>query len=118
VLVVGDDEGVRELLVAALSEDGYRVRAAADGVAGIAELRRWRADAIVLDVVMPGADAAVFRALQIGLPGAADVPVVLLSATRAAEPEQVARDLGAAAALPKPFRVDQLLAIVARLARG
>jgi DNA-binding response OmpR family regulator len=81
-------------------------------------LRGWPADAIVLDVVMPEADAAVFRALQIGLPDVADVPVVLLSATRAADLEQVAGDLGAAAWLPKPFRVEELLAIVARLTRG
>jgi two-component system, OmpR family, response regulator MprA len=118
VLVVEDDEAVREMLVAALADDGYRVRAAADGADGIDVLRGWRADVIVLDVVMPEADAAVFRALQIGLPAASDVPVVLLSATRASDLEQVARDLGAAASLAKPFRVDELLAIVGRLTRG
>jgi DNA-binding response OmpR family regulator len=116
VLVVEDDDAVRELLAAALTDEGYRVRTAADGASGIEILRGWRADAIVLDVVMPRADAAVFRALQIGLPEAADVPVLLVSATRAADLEQVARDLGAAAWLAKPFRVDELLAAVARLA--
>jgi DNA-binding response OmpR family regulator len=117
VLVVEDDEAIRAMLTAVLADEGYEVRAASDGAAGIEALRGWRPHAIVLDVVMPEADAAVFRALQVGLPDAADVPVLLVSATRAADLDQVAGELGAAAALPKPIRIDQLLAAVAGLTR-
>ena len=67
---------------------------------------------------MPEVDASVFRALQVGLPDAADVPVLLVSATRPDQLAQIARDLGAAAALAKPFRVDDLLSTVARLTRS
>src|SRR3954451_22897701 len=95
----------REFLFAVLVDDGYRVRAAADGLAGIEAVRGWRPDVILLDVLMPEADATVFRALQIGLADAADAPVVLVSAVPAAELDATARDLGAAAALRKPLRV-------------
>jgi DNA-binding response OmpR family regulator len=115
VLVVEDDEAIRAMIAAVLTDEAYEVRTADDGAAGIEALRGWRPDAIVLDVVMPGADAAVFRALQVGLRDAADVPVVLVSATRAAELDQIARDLGAAAALPKPLRIDELLGTLAGL---
>ncbi|HEV8639235.1 MAG TPA: response regulator [Chloroflexota bacterium] len=68
----------------------------------MAVLRERRPDAIVLDMVMPDVDGSVFRAAQLDRPEAADVPVLLLSATRAADLETVVRDVGAAAWLTKP----------------
>ncbi len=115
VLVVEDHEATRMLLEEALALKGYRVRTAADAAAGLAILRAWRPDAIVLDVVLPDLDASVFRAAQLDLPGVADVPVLLIGAAQPAELEALARDLGAAAWLPKPFDLDALVAAVARL---
>ena len=116
VLVVEDDQATRMFLEEVLALEGYAVRTAADGAAGLAILRSWRPDAIVLDVVMPDVDAPVFRAVQFDSPEVADVPVLLLSATRPDDLRAIALDLGAAAWLPKPFDVDALMAAVARLA--
>jgi DNA-binding response OmpR family regulator len=69
----------------------------------------------VLAVMMAGVDAAAFRAAQVNLPEVADVPVVPLTATRAADFALIAGDLAAAAWLPKPFEVDALVAAVACL---
>ena len=119
VLVVEDDEATRAMLGELLADEGYDVKTAAEGGAGLELLRAWRPDAIVLDVVMPGVDAPVFRVLQAEIPGAADVPVLLMSATRAADLATIGRDLGAAETIAKPFDTDALLAAVARLvARG
>jgi DNA-binding response OmpR family regulator len=115
VLVVEDDELTRMLLEDVLALEGYHVRTAADGAAGLAILRGWRPDAIVLDVAMPNVDASVFRAVQFDSPEIADVPVLLLSARRAYDLEIIARDLGTAAWLTKPFDVDALKSVVARL---
>ena len=115
VLVVEDDDATRAMLSDLLSDEGYTVKAATDGAAALALLRRWRPDAIVLDVVMPKVDATVFRAVQLGLRDAADVPVLLTSATRAADLEAIGRDLGAAATIAKPFDAETFLALVARL---
>jgi DNA-binding response OmpR family regulator len=115
VLVVDDDEMTRTLLEEVLTLGGYTVRTAADGADGLALLRTWRPDAVVLDVMMPDVDARVFRAVQFDSREVADVPVLLLSATRADDLRAVARDLGVAAWLPKPFDTDEVVAAVASL---
>jgi two-component system OmpR family response regulator len=118
VLVVEDDDAIRGLLEDLLEIEGYDVRAAADGTAGLAILRQWRPDAIVLDVVMPDGGASAFRAGQRGLAEAEDVPVLLVSATRVADLGCIARDLGATDWLAKPFDLDTLASAVARLVAG
>ena len=115
VLVVEDDDLLHRLIGDVLTEAGYEVRMALDGEAGLAALRDWRPDAIVLDVVLPDVDAPAFRALQLDAAGAADVPVLLMSATRRDQLEALARDTGAAAWLAKPFDVDDLVTAVHRL---
>jgi DNA-binding response OmpR family regulator len=115
VLVVDDDPLTRMLLEDVLALGGYAVRSAADGADGLTLLRAWRPAAVVLDVMMPDVDARVFRAVQFDSPAIADVPVLLLSATRADALRAIADDLGAAAWLPKPFDVDEVVAAVGRL---
>lgn len=114
VLVVCDHGATRMLLEGVLTPEGYAVRTAPDGAVGLVILREWRPDAIVLDVRMPGMDAPAFRAAQLASAEVADVPVLLISAT-GADPKTVARKLGVAAWLEKPFDLDALLAAVARL---
>lgn len=115
MLVVDDDELIRRLLVEVLTDEGCQVRLAADGQGGLAVLRDWPTDAIVLDAQMPDADAAAFRAAQRGVAGAAGVPVLLVGATQPDRLAALADDLGAAAWLAKPFAVDDLVAAVDRL---
>src|SRR5688572_2667804 len=96
VLVVDDDEAARALMATVLGDAGYAVRVAADGAEAIGLLRAgWRPDAVVLDAVMPGADAAVFRAVQVGLPSAGAVPVLLVSGHHPADLPVLADELGA-----------------------
>ena len=115
VLVVDDDEPTRSLLEEVLALGGFAVRTAADGADGLAVLRDWRPDVVVLDVMMPDVDARVFRAVQFDSRDVADVPVLLLSAARPDELRAVARDLGVAAWLPKPFDINEIVAAVASL---
>src|SRR6185369_336115 len=106
VLVVDDDESTRALLEEVLVLGGFTVRTAADGADGLAILRDWRPDVVVLDVMMPDVDARVFRAVQFDSRAVADVPVLLLSAARPDDLREIARDLGVAAWLPKPFDIN------------
>ena len=115
VLVVDDDGPTRSLLEEVLALGGFAVRTAADGADGLAVLRDWRPDVVVLDVMMPDVDARVFRAVQFDSREIADVPVLLLSAARPDELRAVARDLGVAAWLPKPFDINEIVATVASL---
>ena len=115
-LVVEDDPIVRGTVVAALEMDGWEVRTAADGAEALAVLQRWVPSVITLDLMMPGMDGRAFRVEQRRRPGVAGVPVVLLSASRALA--QATQELAPAAALAKPYDLDELLDTVERCADG
>lgn len=111
VLVVEDDRSVGQVVVDVLVDEDYEVRWAMDGRAALAVLAKWRPDVIVLDLTMPVMDGRAFRMAQCHLPEeVARVPVVVLSGLR--EVRTTAEELGAAAALSKPFDLDDLVATV------
>ena len=72
LLVVDDDDAVRQVLVDGLRFEGFEVVEAADGAAGLLALERERPDALVVDYAMPGMNGAEVakraRALRPGLP--------------------------------------------------
>jgi CheY-like chemotaxis protein len=118
VLVVDDDAALRALVVAVLSQAGYEVVAAADGLTAlnlIRQQRHWRPDLILLDLEMPGLDGWAFAARYRELPGW-HAPLVVVSAHPDAQED--AMRLRAADVLPKPFDLDELLTRLARLARS
>ena len=107
VLVVDDDELIRDTLATALSDEGYAVRVAGDGRAALDTLGEWLPDLIVLDLMMPVMDGQAFRAAQRSEEITADIPVIVLSAAHNVLAR--AADLGAAAVFPKPFDLGTLL---------
>lgn len=113
VLIVDDDDVIRNLLGELLDGEGYAVEAVANGKEALAVLQRWRPDTILLDLMMPKMDGWRFRAEQQRRADVADVPVVILSAAH--ELERHGAALGAAAVVRKPFELDILLDTLARL---
>jgi CheY-like chemotaxis protein len=113
VLVVDDDPSIRELLSAALEDDGYEVVPAANGQDALAICARWRPDVIVLDLMMPVMDGWTFAKR---LKEVDDIPIVVLSAAN--DLERHAKNLGAAFVVGKPFDLDQLLPKVALAAEA
>jgi two-component system OmpR family response regulator len=111
VLVVEDDEVLRDFLSTVLAGEGYETRLASEGRQALAVLGQWRPDLILLDLVMRDMDGWTFRAEQ-RLNGYADTPVLVLTA--AGDPGVHARAL-AAPVLSKPFELDQFLREVERL---
>src|SRR5215218_1881023 len=105
VLVVDDDRPCRELLCEALEDEGYEVRGATNGRAGLELLHDWRPDLIVLDLLMPDMDGLAFRSEQRGN-GFTDIPVLLVLAARDLAAQAEALGLSA---LSKPFQLDELL---------
>jgi DNA-binding response OmpR family regulator len=113
VLVLEDDDAIRTALALALLDEGYSVRQAADADEALAVLAAWLPDLILLDIELPGSDGWVFRRAQRALPGAAGVPVVVVSAShRLIAPSG---ELAPAAVFTKPFRLDELLRTVDRI---
>ena len=115
VLVVDDDEAVREVLTRRLDKQGFRVETAKDGAQGLARARELKPAAIVLDVMMPELDGwAVLTELK-GNAATADIPVVLLTMLRKSE---VGFALGAVDYLVKPVQTERLVSILHRYCRN
>jgi DNA-binding response OmpR family regulator len=113
VLVVEDDELLREALAEVLTDDGHEVRTATNGAEALGELESWDAEVIVLDLMMPVMDGFAFRDEQRRRDLRADVPVLVLSAVR--DLDGAADRIAAAASLAKPFRLEDVLASVSAL---
>ena len=104
VLVIDDDPDVREFIVATLQDQGYRVREASDGHAGLQELAREKADLVVIDFIMPGLSGAeVANRILAKTP---NQPILFVSGY--SETEAVKRVAPKAPLLAKPFRADAL----------
>jgi PAS domain S-box-containing protein len=79
VLVVDDDNSIRELLKQELEAEGYAVRQAADGRAALVEVKREKPDLIILDVMMPELSGFDVAAVLRNDPETLDIPIVILS---------------------------------------
>ncbi len=117
VLLVDDDDDLREALCDVLHLGGYEVAGAAGGPAAIAWLAAHDApDLILVDLMMPGMSGAELKARLDRDPRLAAVPVLVISGdTRLAEQ---ARAMGAAGWISKPTPMDALLRAVARHSGG
>ena len=115
VLVVDDEPAVRAALDRALRLESYEVALAPDGVSALDILAQQGADAMVLDVSMPGLDGLdVCRRMRV----AGDrTPVLMLTARDAVQDRVAGLDAGADDYLVKPFALDELFARVRALLR-
>jgi signal transduction histidine kinase/CheY-like chemotaxis protein len=109
ILVIDDDQAVRDLFHTYLSRLGYQVATAAGGDEGLRLARKLKPNAITLDVMMPGMDGwMVLSALKTD-PELANIPVVMVSMV---EDRHVGYSLGAADYLVKPINREQLINVL------
>lgn len=115
ILVVDDDQAVRDSLRRSLAFNGYEVEVAGDGLAALESIARQRPDALVLDVMMPRLDGleACRRLRSAG----EDLPILVLTARDAVSDRVAGLDAGADDYLPKPFALEELLARLRALLR-
>jgi excisionase family DNA binding protein len=113
VLIVDDDEGLREFLRSNLEVEGYVVREAASAEDGLAVLEEEPPDLILLDVMMPGMSGWEMLQRVQERHGVGAIPVIMFSGKVEAGAE--AEERGAEAFLRKPFDPEQLLASTRQL---
>ena len=110
VLFIDDDHELCELIQLMLTEMGFEVEVANNGLAGLQKAYSFKPDVIVLDVMMPNMDGwqtcARFREMT-------DVPIIMLTALGSQEEVIKGLNLGADDYLPKPLDRDNLYAIIA-----
>jgi signal transduction histidine kinase/CheY-like chemotaxis protein len=115
VLVIDDEESQRDLMGRFLQRQGFSVRTAVDGRAGLDLARSLAPRVILLDVMMPDVDGWAVLASLKSDPDTRDIPVVMVSFVADAA---LSASLGAADALPKPVDWGRLKGVLDRVGAG
>jgi CheY-like chemotaxis protein len=109
ILLVEDNDDVREMMAVTLELEGHTVETAANGREALEKLRTGvKPSLILMDLMMPVMNGWEFRQEIDNDPVLRQVPVVIISATTA----ELIHKTQAAAYLPKPLNMDQLLHLV------
>ena len=116
ILVVDDDDSLRELLRMHLAAAGYDVSTAADGIAAGYLVLRSPPDLILSDVNMPHMNGFEFVAALKSDKTLPEIPVIFLTSNE--EGDHRGKELGAVGYLTKPVRADRLLELVAKHVAG
>jgi DNA-binding response OmpR family regulator len=115
ILVVDDDDGIREMLLSTLTFAGFRVSAAASAESALQMIGDQYPDAVVLDVMMPGLDG--FDFVQLLRHRGDSLPVLFLTARDAVDDRVRGLRLGADDWLSKPCHPEELIARVEAVVR-
>jgi DNA-binding response OmpR family regulator len=114
ILVVDDDEDIREILTVFLEADGYRVKTACDGLDAWKEMEADPPALIILDWMMPHMDGEQFlKKLRARRTQLAGTPVILLSGNEAAREKAAAFNVPKC--LKKPVEYDELLSAISAM---
>lgn len=115
ILVVDDDQAVRDSLARSLHYSGWEVTTAGDGIEALARLSAMRPDAVIMDVMMPRLDGLeTTRSLRAS---GNDVPILVLTARDAVGDRVDGLDAGADDYMAKPFSFEELQARLRALTR-
>lgn len=115
VLVVEDDDVIRQLITVNLELEGFAVVSAVDGQDALDKVEEAKPDVVTLDVMMPRLDGWSTAERLRDNPATAHLKIVLLSARAQEADLQRGERIGVDAYLTKPFDPDELIEVVRRL---
>jgi len=117
ILIADDSASMRQLITFSLKDAGYEVIAAADGAEALEKLKSERVNLIVTDLNMPKMDGiSLIRAVRKSL-GGRFTPIVMLTTESMPAKKQEGREAGATGWIVKPFKPEQLIAVVKKVIR-
>jgi two-component system chemotaxis response regulator CheY len=116
ILIVDDDQSIRDLLRLHLSSAGYEVHVAEDAIAAGYMVLRSPPDLIITDINMPHMDGFEFIAALRADKAVPRIPVIFL--TTVEDGDLRGKELGAVGYVTKPVRADRLLSLVAQHVPG
>jgi DNA-binding response OmpR family regulator len=114
VLIVEDDQHIRELLQMYLEKEGYQVTCAGDGGKGLEKFREIQPDLVLLDLMMPVMDGwAVCKAIR----AESQTPIIMLTAKGETDDKVAGLKTGADDYITKPFEMKEVLARIEAVLR-
>ena len=118
ILVVEDDDDIRELVAFSLEDEGYRVEQAADGLRGLELADELQPDLIILDLMLPGRDGlSVCRELNRRSSDTPASPILMLTARGEEMDRIIGFEYGADDYVVKPFNIRELMLRVRAILR-
>jgi CheY-like chemotaxis protein len=113
ILIIDDEPMVATMIADALREEGNDVRLAFSGEEGLTVIREGWADAVFLDIVMPGMDGnEVLRHIRSSWP---QLPVIVMTGWATDEQIAEAKRLGVSAVVPKPSALKNFVKAIERI---
>lgn len=116
ILTVDDSASIRQMVALTLSGAGYTVIEAENGSEGYKKATSGKVDAVITDLNMPVMNGIEFIRKFRAHPSSSGVPIVFLTTESDDELKQQAKAAGALGWIVKPFKQDQLLAVVKKVA--
>jgi two-component system nitrogen regulation response regulator NtrX len=114
VLVVDDEEDIRDLVAGILGDEGYETRVAADSDSALAALRLRRPQLVILDIWLQGSKMDGIQILEQLKRDHPDLPVVMISGHGTIETAVASIKKGAYDFIEKPFKADRLIHVAQR----
>ncbi len=114
ILVVDDEEDIRDLIAGILRDEGFEARVAADSDTALAALRQRRPHLVVLDIWLQGSKLDGIQILDLLKREHPEVPVVMISGHGTIETAVASIKKGAYDFIEKPFKADRLIHVVGR----
>jgi two-component system nitrogen regulation response regulator NtrX len=114
ILIIDDEDDIRDLIAGILEDEGYETRQAHDADSGLNEIARRRPSLVYLDIWMQGSRLDGLQLLDVFQAQHPDMPVVMISGHGNVETAVSAIRRGAYDYIEKPFKIDRLLLITQR----
>lgn len=118
ILTVDDSASIRQMIKIVLGPAGHRVIEAGDGAEGLAMAKSNDVNLVITDLNMPVMNGLELIKKLRALPSFTGVPIVFLTTESDDAVKQEAKASGATGWITKPFKPEQLLAVVTKLARA
>jgi two-component system, cell cycle response regulator DivK len=112
ILMIEDTEDNRQIMGDLLSNAGYELIEAVDGLEGVAAAEREKPDLILMDIQLPGIDGYEATQRIRAIPALASIPIIAVTSYALSGDEAKAREAGCDGYIAKPYSPRQLLATV------
>jgi two-component system, chemotaxis family, chemotaxis protein CheY len=115
ILSVDDSASIRQLVVFTLEKEGYEVVSAVDGQDALVKAKAQAVDMVITDLNMPNVDGIELIQVLRADPAFKFTPIVMLTTESAMNKKDAGKLAGATGWIVKPFKPEQLIAVVKRL---